>query len=271
MVFDFIPIILIIFSLAIIIVIIIRRLPDLKSLDISSIIEERESEVKKRIVAERLARKTDELRAKISPLTKRFLKILETIIKKAYFKILELEQSYKDKEPELKKELASIKDKETDLLAVGQKYQKAKNFVEAEKIYLELISLNKKNLHAYQGLGEVYLEKKDYDQAIETFVYLTKNLKAKKELSNGDKHLLAVSFFDLAQIHKYLEKLDRAKKYLEQALELEPNNPRYLDLMVEICIILKDKIRALGYLKKLKKVNPDNVKIKEFATKIKEI
>jgi len=270
MVYDFVPIIFIILSLAVIIIVVMRRLPDLKSLDASSITEEREAEVKKRIFTERLARKTDELKAKISPWSKKILKILEAGIKKIYFKVIELEQKYKDREPKNQKDLEVRKDKKEVLFDQAEQLLKEKKFVEAEKIYLEIISLDNKNIAAYQGLGEIYLEKKDNNEALETFIFITKSLKTKKNLTNGERHLLALSYFDLARIYKSLDKFDKAKKHLAQAIKLEPNNPRYLDLMVEICIILKDKILATEYLDRFKKANLENEKIKEFSAKIKE-
>jgi len=200
MVYDFIPIILILLSLVIIIVIIFRRLSDIKGLDVSSITEEREAQTKKRIITERLHRKTDEFKVKVSPWMKTVLKIIETIIKKMYFKIIELEQSYKEKEFQLKEGRKSKEEKINDYLEEATKLYKDKSLIEAEKKYLEIIGLDNQKLEAYQGLGEVYLEKKDNEQAIETFLYIVKSLKKNKSIANGQKHLLAVSNFDLALI-----------------------------------------------------------------------
>ncbi|MBU1164830.1 tetratricopeptide repeat protein [Patescibacteria group bacterium] len=270
MVYNFVPIAFIIISLAVIIFIIFKRLPELKSLDTSSIIEERESQIKKRIISERFIRKTDEVKTKVSPWVKKGLKISSNFLKKIYFKVIELEHKYREKDDE-KKSPAEKKEEIDTLATKAADSIKTKDFIEAEKKFLNIISKDNKNLEAYQGLGEVYLEKKDYDQAIETFLFIIKTLKVNKELQNGQKHLMALSNFDLAQIYKNQGNMDKAKRYLDQAVKLEPNNPRYLDFSVEICIILKDKKEAQNCLNRLKKANPENEKIKDLADKIKEI
>ncbi|MCX6743398.1 MAG: hypothetical protein NT116_04145 [Candidatus Parcubacteria bacterium] len=58
---------------------------------------------------------------------------------------------------------------------------------------------------------------------------------------------------------------------LEKALGLEPNNPKYLDLLITISLIIKYKNLAKQSLERLKEANPDNAKIEEFQAQIKEL
>ena len=48
------------------------------------------------------------------------------------------------------------------------------NFADAEKKYVEALTLDDKSYQAYQGLGQLYLLQKDYEHAKETFEFLLK-------------------------------------------------------------------------------------------------
>ena len=56
--------------------------------------------------------------------------------------------------------------------------------------------------------------------------------------------------------------------YLKEAVTIESGNPKYLDRLIELSIILKDKNLAETSLSKLKEINPENKKINEYKDKI---
>ncbi len=64
---------------------------------------------------------------------------------------------------------------------------------------------------------------------------------------------------------------DQAVEYFEKALALEPKNPKYLDALLNISIIRKDKVRAGQILNVLKEVNPENNKISEWREQIERL
>ena len=57
----------------------------------------------------------------------------------------------------------------------------------------------------------------------------------------------------------------------KKSLVLAPNNPKILDFLIEICIILRDKERAVDYLDKLSDVNPDNKKSELWREQLEEL
>ena len=59
-----------------------------------------------------------------------------------------------------------------------------------------------------------------------------------------------------------------AGQQFKAALELEPKNPKYLDLLIESGIKIGDKELAKEALRNLRDVNPENKKIKEFKNRI---
>ena len=62
-----------------------------------------------------------------------------------------------------------------------------------------------------------------------------------------------------------------AKEAALQAVELEPQNPKYLDLLIETAIICGDKATAVRSLEELRLVNPDNQKLDSFRERITKI
>ena len=54
-------------------------------------------------------------------------------------------------------------------------------------------------------------------------------------------------------------------------MELEPENPKYIDKLIEISIIVGNKKIAKSGLSQLKKVNPENNKLALFEQKIADI
>lgn len=127
-----------------------------------------------------------------------------------------------------------------------------------ERKYLEVLSLDPKNIDAYEGLGRLYFKQKDFEHAKEIFEHI---------LRLGTNKL--DHFLDLAESWQALEKYREAKGVLINALKKEPRNPKVIDRLIEIAILLKDRITAKNYLQQLKDVNPENKKIKEFAERIK--
>ncbi|MCD4694397.1 hypothetical protein K8R62_03500, partial [bacterium] len=108
-------------------------------------------------------------------------------------------------------------------------------------------------------------ENKKYKESKETYEYLL-NLYDENDIENITK-----TYYYLAWIEKEGGKNKEAFSYIKKALSLTPNNPRYLDIMFEISIILKDKGSAKETLDKLKGVNSENKKIGEFEDKIKNL
>ena len=269
MVYNIIPLIIIIVCLIIIIFIIGRRFSQLATIDLDSIAQERDEKVKNKIIIERLSRKWLFLKTKIIFILKPLFDKLVLVCRGLYERIMKLEAEYKKeslseigKNDFEKEEIKSLFDKAREL-------SKQENYNEAEKDYIKIIELDNKNLIAYQELGEIYLQKKDYKLAKETFQYILKLLKSQPIDNNGNALRLALCFFNLGRVYQQLGQNKSALVNFNKALKLEPSNPRYLDQTLEISIILKDKKKAEEIMEIFKKVNSENQKIAELEEKIK--
>ena len=267
-----------------VIFIVAKKWPRLKSLDVETVPEEQSARVRDRILLDRMKRKTKKSKQLIRKTTKPAFSILGSTIKSFVGRLYDLEKKYQKeaarKSPLNKKQMdEKIKALMNEALVLA----KDKKNNEAEKKFIEIISFDPKNLQAYHGLGEVYLEIKEYKQALQIFQFVLKLVEKKGEtIVKKDEHgqeiktvtnavELADAQNDLGNVYQKMNKLDDALKNYQKAYNLESSNPRYLDQIIEISIVQKNKSLALEMLKKLEEVNPDNQKIRDYYEKLKEL
>jgi len=165
-----------------------------------------------------------------------------------------------------------------------------KKYEEAESKLIDILKLDPQYKEAYHQLAELYWEKKDYEHAIETYNYLLKISADSKvyqdlaaiaeergDLKEAEKNYLEALgnedqdvevYYNLAALYKQQENMDKSAEMINQALVAMPNNPKYLDFLLEISIIGQDKKTAKEALEKLTEVNPDNNKLAEYQETI---
>jgi Flp pilus assembly protein TadD len=78
-------------------------------------------------------------------------------------------------------------------------------------------------------------------------------------------------FFEVADLYQEEGEEDKAREAYERAVELEPGNPRYIDGLLDMLIMMGKVKEAKENLRELKKANPDNNKIEEFEKRIKDM
>lgn len=260
--YNIIPLILILFSLGVIFYIISRKFSVLANVDLESIKAEQEAIFKEQIISSRLKRNFVKWGSRLT-IAFRLANGKSTIfIKWLSKKLNELRDNYKneeiilsgDKEPKIK-----------ELFSEAEENLKEENFAASEKKLVEIIGLDSQNIDAFKKLGELYLENKSYEEAKQTFKHI---LKIGKDESEQEKSKI---YFNLALIGRAENNLIEAVENMKEALKIEPNSPRYLDSMLEISIIKKDKVLALDAYKRLGDINPDNQKLKNFKEQIGQL
>ncbi len=254
-----------------------------------------QTEVKKRILEQRLERHLIVQGNKIIIFIKPFLHFTASSAKKFFKFIVLAEQKYKAKL--LKQNFSKKIDQQQFLhqkLKEALKLQTEKKYSDAEKKYIDILTVDDRNVSAYWGLGKLYAEQEDYDQAQETLKYLLKlqpgHNQARKLLAQvagqrGDLilakkclELLILSepkdiscYLSLAAAEMGLESPINAQVTLQKGLLIEPNNTRLLDFLIEVSIFIGDIETAVETLKTLQFVNPENAKIEEYRKKINEV
>lgn len=179
----------------------------------------------------------------------------------------------------------------TDLLKPAEEAVEKGDLSAAERYYIEAIKFDPKNLEAYRGLGKVYLAMKKYREARETFEFLLKlqpdddraynrlAMIAEAQGNQGEairclekavklNDRLAVRFYDLGRLYAASKRPARALRNFARAIEIEPNNPKYLDQLLEVSIITGDADLARETYDKLRLANPENQKLSEFKQRI---
>ncbi len=274
---------IIVVSIGVIILIIIKKFPQLKTLDISTISREKEKQTRDKILIDRLKRKTSKTKEVVLkgfvPAWAKFAGSFKTLYKKAQ----DLEKKYKREEaktvavtsPEFRKKMDQLLDEAAE-------YYKKEEYEEGEKKFIEIISIAPQEKKAYKGLGDLYMKKKEYKQALETYKFVLRlDLKGSEEITKNEDGQeiktfsnsieLADDYVDLGEVHMAMENYLLAVENFKKAVQLEPNNPRNLDLIIEASINAKNKVLAVEALNALKRINPENQKLKDYKEMISKM
>ncbi|MFH1233943.1 MAG: tetratricopeptide repeat protein [Patescibacteria group bacterium] len=288
--YNIIPLFLILISLIIVIVIVFKKFSTLAILDIENIPAEKEAKFKERIIGAKLKRNVIKWWSQFTRLIGPVAVGLGNLFNLLYKKLQRLKDNYQ--KPELSSDDSISKvDK---LFNEASDFKKQDDLTTAEKKYIEIVGLDSKNIRAFKELGHLYFEQKNFEEAKQTFEHVLKlkqddedtydNLaQIAKESGNlgqaKDDYIKSLkinkqnaqTFYNLALVYQAMGNLPKAIDSLKKALKIEPNHPRYLDIMIELSIIIEDKILALDSYDKLVSVNPENKKIELFKKQINEL
>ncbi len=241
-----------------VVVLLARALPRLAVLDVDTIREERAKQTKERIIAERFARMHAKKFGAASKALSAALAAMSKAGRRLVQRLYKLEQYYQRlKNPvEAKADPQAVK----RLLEQADEWVRQDEPVRAEKAYIEVISHNPKNVDAYEGLGNLYLRNRQYDQARET-------LKFALRLQPSNASVLV----SLGELEGADGQHKDAVDYLRKAVELRAKNPKYLDAYIEAAVEAGLKEDAEKGLRMLKEVNPENQKIAEFEERVESL
>ncbi len=262
---------------------IFRRWPDLKNLDVDSIVEHRQDEAKSKILQARLIRGHQDFKIKLKDIFSPRFSFFSDKLENFKRKISELEEKYQNKT----KQTGSAGENFDELSREAEEFLKKDNFQEAEKKLIEIISLDRKNIWAYERLGDLYFRTKDYDQAEEIYKYLLKLKILDDKDSPGEGNLddieaaflssleitprVAVYYDSLGQVYEVSGRLEKALDSYLKAITVEPNSPKYLTKLIELGIKLDDRPLAKKIYNRLKQINPENARLDEFEQAIEKM
>lgn len=306
MLFSLIPLLIIFISLGGIVYIIIKKFPQLAALEVEKIAEVKQAKVKQELALQRFERSLKNFNAKAKKLLG-YLSFFSTVWEKSQDKfrkkVYQVQEKYKktvieelekkDKE-EIYLEPVAKEDTVVALLEQAEQAFLKGDYSFAERKYIDVIKKDPRNVEAYRGLGKIYFDQDKYKEAYETFKFLIKlnpqdsraynrlGMIAERMLNYEEAaeffeeaikldKTLAIRYYDLGRIYAKLNKPAAALKSFLKSVKIEPNNPRYLDQLLEMSIITRDKDMALQILAKLEEVNPQNQKLTEFKERILEI
>lgn len=271
-------------SLIVIIVIYARHRAQIGAIAVHELADEKQRQLKKIMAEQRLVRKLQTSIRQTSTFFKPVVSLGKTQISRLQKKIKDLEERYTVERLTVKsitkQGQESLQQRIEKLLEMAEKQYDSEEYTAAEETYISIIKLDPQSIDAFMGLGVVYSIQKKYNQALEVYGYV---LKVLEDQSASDVHMIALGqqeattdiqtvlhttrarvYFFTAQIHKELGEYGECLKLLQETVALEPANPKYLDALLDISIIQKDKKLANETFFKLKKANPDNKKLDEY-------
>lgn len=286
-------------SILTIVAIVVRKFPQLSNVDLESLPQEKEARTKREIMSRRLKNESGKMLASMSTVARPVIKVWSLSQRKFRLYVDKVEGLWHHEERTKKRvvQLAVSEDRELKmhtLLQEASTYLQAGAFEQAEAHYINVISLNPKSTDAYRGLADTYLAKGSVEEAEQTFQFLLK-LKPDDDAAMAKlaemaeqqgkveqaieyyqqavvlNDSLSPRFYQLAELLVRVKQPEVAREAILSAIELEPKNPKYLDLLIEIGILCSDKDLALQGFNELRLVNPKNQKLQVFQDRIKEL
>lgn len=241
-------------SVLVIVGICLGKIGHLRVIDVSSIPEEHARTLKNKLILERLQRVGRGKWRVFALFAAGFSRSLSRLGRRAIQKLYAIEQYYqKLNRVASEGQHAYTHDVVKRMVDEAEGYVREEEYIPAEKIYIDIISHNPKSIDAYEGLGNLYLAKGEYDQARETLQFTLR-------LSPNDASVNV----SLAELELKLGNPRVAVEYLRKAVGKRSRNPKYLDFYTETALRVGSLKDVRHGLTQLKKVNPDNQKIAEF-------
>jgi tetratricopeptide (TPR) repeat protein len=162
----------------------------------------------------------------------------------------------------------------------------------AEELYLETIRKDPNNQPAYEALGRLYLQEKNYKAAVEVFRYLTRLERARDiywsnlgiSLYSTRDYQGAIAAYEqaikingkvptrwinLALCFEAVDDHNRSVRAMGKALELDPRNINYLMLLADIYSKVGNKVRGEEVLTQVLAIDPTHKAARERLMKLK--
>jgi len=136
------------------------------------------------------------------------------------------------------------------LFELAQDYFKAGLFDRAESLFLELADVPSHAEHALRYLSQLYEQEKEWQNAI----YATERLQkySEKDISP----IVAQYYCELADVYLEKQEYDKAKGYIDRALEVDPNSTRATIQCGNVEFQLGEYKRAIATWSKIEEQDP---------------
>ncbi len=258
--YNIIPLVLICVSLLVILFVVARKFPALANLDVENMPAEKEARFKEKIVESRLHRFLARWRVRLAKIFSFAGSALSKLFKWAFNRLSDMKKNYAaEKTP------ATVEEKTEKVKALfmeGDELDNKEDWEEKEKVLIKIIGLEPRNQEAFKDLGDLYFANKKLEEAKQAWAH------ALKLLDEGEEAKQADIYYNLALLYKETSDIESSLETIKMASKISPNNPRYLDALVEISIMNKDKVSASEGFDKLAEVNPENGKLQDFKEQI---
>lgn len=273
-----------------------RKFPTLAAIDVQATLGPA-SERKTALVEQRLKRKVDSWRSRLTTASQPSVAKVTQWFEGAQRRLTDLQHEYRVRSLPVmlnRRQQRKVQSEVESLLQQARLFRDEQEHAAAEEKALQAIRLDMRSVAAFEFLGALYLDTKQYQHAKEVYRYLLKlegdsdalrEQLAQADLGEGNvtaaEHELkrAVELnatvmryhLELAQVERQLGNLAAAFEQIQEAVRLEPNHPKVLDEMIEISLGYGKREFAESALLKIKSTNPDNQKIAEWEERLQSL
>jgi len=251
------PLIVLIIAIAVIVFLGLRHLNEVAAVDVSTDPKRAKRDQKMNMYVKRISRLGDEKTKTAKSAAGSVSRGLKKSVKGLYKRAQALERHYKRLQKETQQGVAGTREVRETLRKEAEDLIDKGSFAAAEQRLIELLSLDQKNSDVYEILGNLYMKMRQWDQARQTFQYAHALV--------PDDASIVTSLGELAMRDGQTKE---AVAFFNTAVDLKPNNPKYLDFLIESSILADDRKLAIKGLKLLKVANEDNKKIPEFEERV---
>lgn len=245
-------------SFLVLLILIWRKLPQVRVVDPSSSPEAKVKERKRAILEDRLVRQTHERVQDVRRFTTPIVAAVRDAFRRIAGKLTAIERRYQEQQRKGTKQVVDHAELER-MVDEAKETMSAGRYDAAEKLLIQVLSIDPKHVKAYEAIARIYIVTKSFDNAKEALQFLVK-------LSPKDPSVLA----SLGEVAELEGRAGEAYAFYKQAKELSPNNPKYLDFFISAAAEAGDVLEATRALDHLREVNPDNKKIPDFEAIIAE-
>ncbi|MBI5729051.1 MAG: tetratricopeptide repeat protein [Candidatus Magasanikbacteria bacterium] len=293
--------VLLVVGIVLVTFVVTRRLPQAANLDIENLPAEKEARKKREIILRRIeaegARMKEIWKKRLAPIRK-IWGFFQLEFRRYVGRVERLwhhEQRTKKKERPAPLPTAGPAVEKIDaIIADAEEQLKRGAFERAEELFISAIKLDQKSHAAYRGLADTYNAKGSLNEALETYEFLLRLdpendaamvkvadlYEAEGNLEKAIQYYqqavvandsLSPRFYHLAELLLKVNQPATAKEAILSAVELEPKNPKYLDLLTEVGIQCGDKDLAKQGFDELRLVNAKNQKLVDFQDRINNL
>ena len=277
-------------------VVVVRKFPQVSNLDVNSLPQEKINQKKQEIISRRIEEKTKSIKAKSERLFLPLIKFWKQWQLKFRVYVGKIERLWHHEQIKKIKTKSKISPEELNkkieqLITEGEQALQFNQWDRAEEKFIAVIKLNSRSAPAYRGLGDAYFAREQLEEARETYrfvlqlepeddsvlVKLAGIAESQGDLEEAIEYYqkailvndsVSTRFAKLADLLVKIGQPTAAKEAILGAIELEPQNPKYLDLLAEIAILCRDKVLAERAYNDLRLVNPENNKLPDLRERI---
>ncbi len=281
-------------SLAVVGSVLWKHWKEIRLLDPLSLKEEQSRKRREDLIQRRFERiRADQMRP-FKKMGRELKRMTSNAYQSAYGRLQAFEAMYRNAKSPFASMAPTERERIKTLLGEARALMRDLKWADAERRYLEVLSMDQHQSDAYRGLGQIYLKQKLYPQAKETFEFIQKIKKAddmtyaalaeiaeaEGDLPKAEAMLLKAVESSPRQAHRhaelasfYLSQNQTAKAWpsAKRAADLEPNSAKYLELSLEVSVLLNDLKEARHRYDRLRLLSEDHTKFQSWRDKIEAL